>query len=274
MKAPEDFLLEQLPLIERVIHFVCRRFRLRIDDVDEFSAEMKLRLIENDYAILRAYRERSSFATYLTTVVARAVLDYRIRESGRWYASAAATRLGPLAVDLERYLYRDERTLAEALEAILAKHPEVTRAMLEELAAEIPPRARRRNVELNDDDPRFAITPSLATDRERVAARISQTVRHFVEGLSETDRRILRLRFDAELPVSQIARTLGIEQNVAYRHLYRLFRDIRAKLEAEGFDRGDVDNLIGNDGAPLDFHLRSYDGLKPAPLDSWEKVHE
>ncbi len=267
----ETLFLKQLPLIERVIWFVCRRSRMRDEDIEEFSSEVKMRLIENDYRVVRAFQERSSFATYLTVVVTRAMLDYRTHEWGRWYPSSAASKLGPLAVELERYLYRDERPVDDAIDAIRAKYPGVSRAEVEELAGNIPPRVRPRSVELNDDDPEFAVTMSPSTDDQSVAARISQTVRDFVDALPEGDRRVLRLRFDAEMPVVQIAHTLGMEQKIVYRKLYRLFRDIRAKLEAAGFDRADVEGLIGNDAAPLDFHLRSSHGVRPAAPDAWEK---
>jgi hypothetical protein len=54
-----------------------------------------LKLIENDYRILRSFEGLASLGTYLTTVIARLFLDFQIHEWGRWRPSAAATRLGP-----------------------------------------------------------------------------------------------------------------------------------------------------------------------------------
>ena len=66
-----------------------------------------LKLIDDDYQILRGFRERSSLRTYLSTVVERLFLDYRIRQWGKWRPSAQARRAGALAVRLEALLHRD-----------------------------------------------------------------------------------------------------------------------------------------------------------------------
>jgi RNA polymerase sigma factor (sigma-70 family) len=226
------------------------------DEIEDFSSDMKVRLIADDYAILRAYQHRSSFETYIIAVAARLLLDYRNRLWGRWYDSAIATHLGPVAVELERLLYRDERPFEDAVAMVRARHPDLTREEVEDLAAKLQPRIRRRNVELNEDEQIVAREMLLPFEYEKTADRISKSVCDFVDMLPETDRCIIRLRFDAEMPVSQIARSLGVEEVMVYRKLYRLFKDIRAKLEAEGFDAAAVEELIGNDAAPLDFHLR------------------
>lgn len=270
----EDLFLRELPMIERAAQFACRRSEMNEDEIEEFSSEMKMRLIANDYAILRAYEQRSSFETYIIAVASRLLLDYRNRLWGRWYDSAMATHLGPVAVELERLLYRDERPLEDAVAIVRARHPDVTREELEDFAARLQPRIRRRNVELNEHEPIVAREMPFSFEHEKTADRISKSVRDFVDALPEADRCILRLRFDAEMPVSQIARAMRVEQVMVYRKLYRLFKDIRAKLEAEGFDAAAVEELIGNDAAPLDFHLRR-NGDEPGPSpEDWRKVHD
>ena len=68
---------------------------------------VKLRLVENDYAVLRAYEARSKFETFISIVVQRMALDFRIHMWGKWHASAEAKRLGPLAIRLEELLLRN-----------------------------------------------------------------------------------------------------------------------------------------------------------------------
>ena len=53
-----------------------------------------LKLIEDDYRRLRRFEGRSSFATYLATVVQRLFLDFVIGKTGRWRPSVQARRLG------------------------------------------------------------------------------------------------------------------------------------------------------------------------------------
>src|SRR2546423_12833075 len=118
MNRPLDartLLEENLALIDRVIRFIAHGQRLDESEAEEFGAIVKLKLCENDYGIVRKFEGRSNFGTYLTIVVARMLLDYRIHCWGKWHPSAEARRLGDLAVDLEQLLHRDGRTLDDAL---------------------------------------------------------------------------------------------------------------------------------------------------------------
>ena len=67
--SAEQLFLEQLPVIERAISFVCRRHNLRGADADDFASTVKLKLIDHDYAVIRSFQGRSSFATFITIVI-------------------------------------------------------------------------------------------------------------------------------------------------------------------------------------------------------------
>src|SRR5947209_1314930 len=124
---PRQLLEDNLDLVERVIRFTSRRQRLDEADAEEFASTVKLRLIENDYAIVRKFQGRSHLSTFLTIVVQRMLLDYRIHHWGKWHASAEAKRLGDVALELEQLLHRDGRTIDDALPLLRAQHPEATR---------------------------------------------------------------------------------------------------------------------------------------------------
>lgn len=115
-------LTTNLALVERAVAFACRRYRLTPDDAEELGAIVRLKFVENDYAIVRAFSGRCAFSTYVHIVVQRMALDYRIHVWGKWHSSAEAKRLGPLAVELEILLHRDGRTLDEALPLLAARH--------------------------------------------------------------------------------------------------------------------------------------------------------
>src|SRR5437870_13909457 len=74
LTAPETVLVSEIATIERIINFVAARRRLRASDADEFASNVKLKLVENDYAILRKFQGRSSLRTYLTIVIQRLFL--------------------------------------------------------------------------------------------------------------------------------------------------------------------------------------------------------
>jgi RNA polymerase sigma factor for flagellar operon FliA len=260
--APEQFelLTANLPLIERAVAFACRRNRLDADHAEEFAAIVNLKLLENDCAILRAYEARSGFATYLGVVVQRLALDYRIHLWGKWHSSAEANRLGTLAVDLERLMHRDGRTLDEALVILAPRHEGITRQSLAALAERLPERAPRlREVAIGDSDPRSdghaADAGLFEEDRRRTSERLSAIMSAIIDRLPEEDQLILQLRFEGGMPVSNIARALQIDQKLLYRRLERRMREIRVELERDGIDAGDVLDLIGRDEAILDFDL-------------------
>src|SRR4051812_37289991 len=111
MSELRDFLLEQLSEIEQIVASICRRRGMDANATEEFTAVVRLKLVEDDYAVIRAYQKRSTFPVYIAAVVRRLLLDHHNREWGKWRTSAEAERLGSLAVALERILYRDHRSI-------------------------------------------------------------------------------------------------------------------------------------------------------------------
>src|ERR1019366_2147799 len=105
-----------------VISFVSARHHLPGVEADDFASHVKLRLIEDDYAILRKFQRRSSLRTYLTVVIQRMFLDYRISAWGKWRPSAEAKRAGAVAVQLEQLMGRDGYRFGEACELLETNH--------------------------------------------------------------------------------------------------------------------------------------------------------
>jgi RNA polymerase sigma factor (sigma-70 family) len=255
---PHDLLLTHLADIEVICRRVCRTRQMSPDEIEEFSAEVKLRLVENDYAILRHYQGRSTFLTFITAVVVRLLRDYRNHQWGKWHSSAEAQRLGPLAVELERMVRREGRTIDDAAPILLSQHPGATRADLERIMDRLPPRIRRRIVPLEQ----AAVVP-IANDVENIdhvetASRISAIIRRFIEALPKQDRLVFQLRFEVAMPVAQIARSLGLDVGTLYRRLYKHFDALRTALTQAGISSSEVEKLIGTD-APLDFRLKGED---------------
>ena len=261
MGNPNELLTANLPLIERAVAFACRRYRLDPNDAEEFAAIVNLKLVENDYAILRAYEARSSFATFISVVVQRMALDYRIHAWGKWHTTAEAKRLGPLAIDLEKLLHRDGRTLDEAVVILGATYDGVTRESLAALAGRLPVRVpRMREVAIGEAAELRAQTSEVDErvfehDRRLISQRLSELMSRIIDALPEDEQLILHLRFEGGMPVSQIARALQLDQKLLYRRLERRMRDIRAELERSGIATDQVLDLIGRDETFLDFDL-------------------
>jgi len=255
-----DLLTANLPLVERAVAFACRRYAFDPEDAEEFRAVVNLKLVENDYAILRAYEARSGFATFISVVVQRMALDFRIHAWGKWHTTVAAKRLGPLAVDLERLLHRDRRTLDEALVILGSTHAGITRESLSTLADQMPERTPRlRQVAIGEADLPAHSGGSdegvYAGERRRASEHLSAIMSAIMARLPEDEQLILQLRFEGGMAVSQIARALQLDQKLLYRRIERRMRDMRRELESAGVASRDVLDLIGRDDAVLDFDL-------------------
>ncbi|HYC92742.1 MAG TPA: sigma-70 family RNA polymerase sigma factor [Thermoanaerobaculia bacterium] len=270
MSDPRDLLIRELPLIERITRAICRRNGLDPDSIEDFTAEVRLRLVKDDYAILRAYEGRSQFKTYIAAVVRRLLIDQRRRDWGKWHDSAEAQRIGEIGVDVERSLHREGRSIQETHRQLEDKYPGVALETIEVIAARLPAKMRRNRVDIDE-----AMSVQTHGDAERpvvqadLAARISTVVCTFIDGLPEEDQLLLRLRFDSEMTVAQIARSLHRDQQVLYRRLYKHFHDLRDALTAASVDAQSVEELIGSDTTLLDFRLKK---RTPSPSEGDESA--
>ena len=75
----DDLYAKYSDAIETAIAVVCARFRLRRADADEFAQWARMRTIENDARLLRAFRGESALTTYLVAVFQRDCVRWRSR---------------------------------------------------------------------------------------------------------------------------------------------------------------------------------------------------
>ena len=238
--ASHEIYLAHADLIERTLASVCRRHSVYGADAEDFSSTARLHLLEDDYAVLRRFEGRSSLPTYLTVVITRQFQDWRNAKWGKWRPSAEARRLGPTAVRLETLIVRDGLSLDEAYEQMRTHH-QVTesRQAVEALAARFPIRHKRSFV---DEAVIDTLPTALPPPDAVVAGRDAAAVAHDVSGLLATefrklpaqDRLILKMRFEDDCPIADIARALRLEAKPLYRRIEKLLTTLRTSLEAAG----------------------------------------
>jgi RNA polymerase sigma factor for flagellar operon FliA len=227
-------------ILDAVIASTCRRFRLSPADADDFAGDFRLRLVREDYAILRQFQGRSSLRTYLRVVVARAFQDWRNARWGKWRVSAEARRLGPIAERLERLVVRDRHTPEEAAEILRTNLGiTITQAALDDMLARFPARQGRTFLPAESLEHRPAVDPLPDAGLERheaasIARSATRALQAAVGRLPAQDQLILKMRFHDCLGVADIARALHLEQKPLYRRLERLLVDLRRALEQEG----------------------------------------
>lgn len=235
--------------IESVIRFVCRRRGLRGEMAEEFAAEVRLRLLEDDSEILRKFQGRSSMQTFLTVVVQRQALDFVAARWGRWRPSALARAGGPEAVRLEQLVVRDGRPLTDALGIVEHELGAVDRVRLEALAGRFPLRARRHYVgeellETAATDAPDAERLLVRADEESRFERIKAQLAGVLAGLEPAERLLLQLRFEQGMKVVDIARLQQVDQKRLYRRIEEILRQLRGILEGEGLDASSVRTML------------------------------
>ena len=258
-KDCEALFLSQLDLIERVIGFVCARHHLAAADADDFSSFVKLKFVDNHYALLAKFEERSSLRTFLTVVIQRLFLDHRISAWGKWRPSSEARRAGSTAILLEQLMVRDGHPFEEAYEMLRTNHGVAAdRAELERLAARLPIRARRRfepDDELENMPSRNRSVDDLAADRDRQATgeRVSEALSTLMARMDPQDRLILALRFEDGRTVAEIAAILRLDQKALYRRVERLLKELRTGLEAGGIDGASVLEMLESPAVSIEW---------------------
>ncbi len=278
--TPDDaktLFLEQLEAIDRAIRFACHRASLREHDAEDFASTVRLKLIDNDYAVIRKHDSRSSFCGYIAVVVQRLLLDHRNTQWGKFHASAEAKRIGDTAITIEAFLYRDGRTIEEVLPTLLRRWPDLTRERIDGIVRALPPRSARPRVvdiehaaESVGADGATVHDAAFEADRHATSQQLCAIVRDTMKELDEHDRLIFRLHWEGDMSVANISRVLHIEQKPLYRRLQRALARMRARLEAAGIDAEDANALLSARGVDLDFGFGSGSG-DPRPSSDQEE---
>jgi RNA polymerase sigma factor (sigma-70 family) len=246
--------LSTLPAIERAIGAAARRHRLTPEEKEDFASEVKVALIEDDYAVLARFQGRSSLPTYLMTVIQRLVLDYQRKRWGKWRPSAEALRLGPVAQQLERLIHRDGLSASEACESLKTNHGvEEASQTLMEMASRLPARVSRRTETIDHTTDGSAPIVPAATEASNphVVLEVSDGVRRCqeaiwraLEAMPADDRVLLRLHFEDEVSIADIARIRKVDQKRLYRKMQALLGSLREVLEGAGLTWTEVTQLI------------------------------
>ncbi len=241
----ERLFLEALPHIEWAVRHVARRQRLSIAEEEDLGSEIKLALIDNDYAVLTRFEGRSSLRAYLLTVVQRRFLDGRRKAWGTWRPSPAALRLGPRAQQLEVLLYRERLPLSEAVATLRTRDSGASEDELVELARHLPVRTPRRMESLDEPERPEPPAPDAPDplaclhDRE-LHERCQAALRCALQAMPPDDRVVLRLRFEDGLSVADIARARRLDQKRLYRRLDNLLLALRRSIEDGGLTWADM----------------------------------
>ncbi len=245
-----DLYLQQMDHINRIVGHLAQRGGLTREEREDFASALHVKLIDKDYAVFREFKHVSSLEAYLNTVIAHFFQDYRNKEMGKWRPSAAARRLGSLAVTLERLTHRDGYRFEEACNLMHTHHgPAASEREMARLYEQLPPRTRRTDV---GDEPIGALADPvpnadeqlLMHEREARHRQALVAMRRAMETLERGERVLVRMHYHEGVAIARLARSLGQDQRKLYRRLDRIREKLKASLQQAGITEVNVEHFL------------------------------
>lgn len=238
---------EHADTIESVLAYTRRAHRLSADDGEEFSSWARLRLLEDDCAVLAKFQGLSSFKTFIVVVLNRLFLDWRIKEWGKWRPTPQARRLGRVAVELERLVLRDGIDYGQAAQTLISRGVATSEGECDGAWEQLRRRGGRRRVDLNDvpELPTPALDPVERDERQQRARRAIDAMNTAIAGLPAGDQMIFRLRYQDGVSVARIAKVIDADQKRLYRRFEQIQAQLRAAILASGLTETDLRDLFG-----------------------------
>lgn len=246
---PAQLFLDHLPHIEKVVAHLCRRYHFRKEEHEDFLSHVKVKLIEDDYAVIRKFQGKSNLKTYLTTCISNLMRDHQNHLWGKWRPSAEALRLGPVAILLDKLLRRDGYSFEQAVQILQVNHKvEMSWQELADIAARLPIRSRpeAKEEEELEDHPSPSLRPDaqlIAKENETERRRIFAMLREARQALPQEDQLILTM-LDGSFSVADISRTLRLDQKQLYRHIKQIYKGLCEELGRRGIRKEDLDGLL------------------------------
>jgi RNA polymerase sigma factor for flagellar operon FliA len=162
---------------------------------------------------------------------------------------------------------RDGWSLEQAIETLRTNHQVELDKVLTAFCNTLSARAQRRMV--SEDDAEDVANPGPAADdnivkaeRDFLAKRVLAALDRARQGLPPMDRLILKMRFEDGVAVSDIARTLHLEQRPLYRTIDALKKTIREAMLADGISRADIEALLGAE--PVEWEMTADRSPQPS----------
>lgn len=253
--ALEQLYHHSLEALTPILRGLGREKRLSPEELEDLRSDLQIKLLEDDYRVLRQWNRCSSIEDYLKKVTYNSWRD-RIRgDKGYVRVSPIATRLGPPAPELEMLLGRQGLTLDEAYQVIKPRFPSLSLGETEEIAAKINPRRGRsfvsEDVVVRVPDPKLTGDKHLEQREKLVEKRKALgLLRQLLAELPKQDRMLLVHAHAEGVKLSHIARSLGIDQRPLYRRNEKLLTQLRTTLEEAGLRWENLREVLGIDGPP------------------------
>jgi RNA polymerase sigma factor (sigma-70 family) len=234
--AWREFLARYSPLLMRVVR------HYETSDVESTDCFVHVcgALSDERFRRLRAFRTDGTarFDTWLRTVASNLCVDWRRKQRGRVRMQRSLSRLTELEQGVYRCLYVVGMPRAECLHALQARFPDLTGQRLSEINARLfsqlshqqrwralararIPLALGASTATDDDPAELQIPdPGSGPDEQAQDDEVRRRVEAGLRELPPQQRLLLRMRYEQDLTLAQIARLTGQQDtNRVYRQL-------------------------------------------------------
>lgn len=240
------FLDEYSSTILRVVRHVERDSDF-VPDCFQFVCEG---LSANSFRRLRKFRPEGPavFSTWLRAVVRNLCLDWRRKQFGRHRFFKSISRLSFFDQEVFRHLYERRRSFDDTLKSLQSTFPEITPTLLAESSARIEreltarqrwlldarfsQQANQTSASLDEISAAYASVrdPAPNPEEQAVLRERATALKRALGGLSPRDRLLMRLRFEQELTLDQVAKLLDLGNA---QRVERQIKGILGKLREE-----------------------------------------
>ena len=253
-EAWDRFLGEYAGLILQVVHLF-ERDPDRVDDCFLFVCEQ---LKKDRLRRLRRFEANgtATFSTWLRVVVRNLCLDWRRQRFGRPRIFRSIARLPEMDQEVFRCIYFRKLSENETLHTVRALHPALDRealaASLVRIRGSLSPHqswllaSRNPYMEsisgnpdaaTGDDRLRELTDPDPDPETEASGREFLRALRRAMDGLPSKERLLLRLRFEQELTLEEIAELMQLGSAVkAQRYLQQVLSKTREQLLMQGIE--------------------------------------
>lgn len=254
-QAWAEFLEAYSPVILQMV----KHFEREPDPVADCFLFVCERLCEKSFRRLRAFKPggAAQFPTWLRVVVRNLCQDWRRQEFGRHRIFQSVARLGALDQEIFRCVFEQGLTHDECLTFLRPHHPQLTMAEIEagveRVRGALTDRqiwlavARRRTTVPIESDPEGdaresapeLVDPAPNAETELMLSEQREAMEEALRKLSKPERLLIKLRFDEELTLQEIASVLGLKDaQTVDRRLREVIEQLRNAIEDLAAPRG------------------------------------
>lgn len=198
--------VENLVLIDEESQATARRLGLSSEEVSDFVAWIRLKVVERNYDVLQGCACSSDISK---------VLKPRIEFLTREYSYAGANLLRP------------SQGIQLSLE-ILNSGRFSNRCLLAEIMR------------------RTALDEQHATREGNSLQHVKRALQDAMDALPKNDRALLELVFAGGKTLSGVARLVDLPQKVLYRRLDKILNDLRRNMESRGINKAEVSGVLSD----------------------------